>query len=1057
MSLAIAKIHAPPRPPSLLLRPRLSAQLSAQLNRQLLVVAAPAGFGKTSLLLDLLPDPQTCIAWYALDEFDNTPHVFMRYLIESVRVHDPAFGVAALRALETADDTLDGLRPVIAALASELFQLPTSVVFVLDDYHVIQSALIDQCIGLLIQYAREHAHILLSSRSIPFIPDQVQLLARGQFAGLGTQDLRFNTQEIQALLQQNYGLVVPEARAGELAAYSDGWITALVLLGHQLGWAQLVSGALQTPQATEQVYQYLVEQVFAKQPPDFQHFMLGSAVLERMTPAVLDRLPDLSQAAWYLGKLLELQLFLTRLGGDDASYRYHPLFRQFLLQRLRAEHPAWYAQLGVAAAQYYQQSEQWEHAIEAFLALGRTGEAIRVLEQAEQSLRALPQVMALKPWLDQVPASAQLLPHVVSMQGKIHMARGELEQALEQFERSASLFLAGGDAVAAADKMIWKSDNLRGLGRYQESVQASFAIAELLLAQPDTSGLRATNLLNRGSAQYELGDLRAAQASFCAARELLSESEDLVRRAQAAQYLGAVERALGSIQDALACYREALALWERAQRPLDAANTLNSLGNIHQVRGDYDEAETVLRDALGRARATKALRTQAIILCTLGDVFKDERDYMRALDAYADGLRLALEAHYAFAESYCQLGTGDVYRLLRDFVSARDWLQRAATGIQAGGSRTDYARLQLMRSKLARDQGRLDEALPRIAEAASLYRQAGDKHHQALAEFLWAQALEASGKPDEATAHLTQTASLVTALNYDQFLVVEGEESEAVLQYASTLEAVGPLYQRVLARVQPGAPHSTIVGTPGGSTSALTVFTLGQERFLRGDTLIGPLRPQVRDIFLFLLMRHPKGARPDELWEMAWPELPEARADSILHMTISRIRKTLCAVELVNGWYFLNPRRLWYDAREFERGVAVALRAQAPRTRLMRLAQALELYGGDYLQRLDGDWVLTERERLRHTWLSTELALAEAYAAQAEYEDALRHFQHLNSVEPFLEEAWQGAVQTLARMGNRAASLAYYDRYALVLREEIGLEPSTQAQALRQRILDMDG
>src|SRR5204863_7496761 len=104
-----------------------------------------------SRLLDVQPHLQVRLASYALDEFDNTPHVFMRYLIESVRVHDPAFGGPALRALETAEDTLDGLRPVIAALANELVQLPTRAVFVLDAYHVIRSALIGQLIGLLIQ------------------------------------------------------------------------------------------------------------------------------------------------------------------------------------------------------------------------------------------------------------------------------------------------------------------------------------------------------------------------------------------------------------------------------------------------------------------------------------------------------------------------------------------------------------------------------------------------------------------------------------------------------------------------------------------------------------------------------------------------------------------------------------------------------------------------------------------------------------------------------------------------------------------------------------------
>ncbi|MBI5877271.1 MAG: tetratricopeptide repeat protein [Chloroflexi bacterium] len=1055
MSLVIAKIRTPPRPANILRRPRLVGYLATQVNRQLVIVSAPAGYGKTSLLLDFAHHSGAHIAWYALDEFDNSPHVFLRYLIESIRIHDPSFGSAALHALDTAADTMESLRSVVAPIANELYQLPYSVVIVLDDYHVIHNEVISQLVAMLILYTREHAHVFISSRTVPYIPDQILLLARGQLGGLGADDMKFNVQEIQALFQQNYGLSVPEPRANELAQFCDGWITALLLLGHQLGWAELVKGAVGAPEAATRVFDYLVEQVFAKQPIDLQHFMLGSSVVDRMSPDQLNRLPGLTRAGAYLQALEAQQLFVTRLGGSEDTYSYHPLFRSFLQQRLRSEHAEWHAQLSLAAAEHYSRTQQWERAIETYLSLGREADAGTVLEQAEESLRAFPQILNVKPWLDNLHGSTQFSPHLVSLQAKVHLARGELEQAAEQFKRAAEMFLTAGDRAAAADKLIWRATALRGLGRYQACIDDCATIADLLAGLPSAVGLTALNLSNRGWAFYELGRLKEAQDDFTQARHLLSDSGDFVNQANAAQYLGIVHRALGSTAEALRYYREALGLWDRAERPADAANVLNSLGNLHYLRGEFDEAETVLREALSRSQTTKAMRTQAIVLCTLGDVHKDQREYSKALELFGDGLRVALEAHYAFASTYCQMASADIYRLLGDFVRAHDWLEAASASITASGSATEYARLLLMRGKLARDQGRMDEALASIEEAAGLLHQASDKHLEALAEFLWAQLLDLSGRTDEAAPHLICAAELVEVLGYDQFLVVEGDESASILQHASTLGRVAPTFQRILERVRPFAPR---LGAPTASTSSapvVAVFTLGQERYLVDSGEVTQLRPQVRDVFLFLLARHPRGARPDELWELAWPDLPERRADDILHMTITRIRKALCPVELVNGWYFLAPQRVWYDAREFERGLAGAARAQTARTRIPRLVQALDLYAGDYLTRLDEQWVLVERERLRKVWINAQISLASSYTELQDYESALQVYQRLNVEEPFLEEAWQGAVQTFARMGNRAAALAYYERFESVLLEDLGIEPGAEAQALRSRIVNM--
>jgi two-component SAPR family response regulator len=232
----------------------------------------------------------------------------------------------------------------------------------------------------------------------------------------------------------------------------------------------------------------------------------------------------------------------------------------------------------------------------------------------------------------------------------------------------------------------------------------------------------------------------------------------------------------------------------------------------------------------------------------------------------------------------------------------------------------------------------------------------------------------------------------------------------------------------------------------------LMVETLGRERVRSGTAEELHVRPQVRELFFFLLSRHPKGARSDELGDLFWPRLTGKRVDGTLQMTVTRIRQSLCPVEFTNGWYRLAPGRLWYDVFEFQRALEVAYRAQRPQARIARLLDALEYYGGDYLLRMDHPWVLVERERLRKAYLSALLNLARAHSEAHDDATALSVYERAYREEPLLEPAWQGAIQTQLRLGNRARALAQYREIDALLRQELGVLPSQELQTLYHQI-----
>ncbi|MBI5033018.1 MAG: tetratricopeptide repeat protein, partial [Chloroflexi bacterium] len=1002
---AISKIHLPPRRNGLLRRPRLIDHLHAQIERQLVAIVAPAGYGKTSLLLDWAHDADFPVAWYMLDEFDNSPHTFLTYLIESIRVQFPKFGTQALTALEQSADTIMRLQPVIRLIANEMLHLSDHLVVVLDDYHVIENKMIGELIELLVRYAGDSCHLFINSRTLPHIQDQLLLRARDQMSGVGTAELRFTAPEIQALVEQNYGLSVSAHRAHELAQITDGWITALLLMGQQTGWRDLVQGALAMPDTVQPVFDYLAEQVFSRQSEGMRHFLLGSCVLTPLNCEMLDQLPGLADSKHYLETLAGQPFFLTRLGGDDNLYEYHPLLREFLKTRLQNENPTWFEQLSLACAEKYRQQGEWDRAVEIYLELGETTKAARVLESVAESLRKLAEISSATRWVEQLPTDlTSQSPYLSSLRGKINMARGLQEEAVVLFDASARMFARARDYEAAADQRVWKGTALRFLGRYRESLTESKKVDALLKRLPrhiSPTPLRAASLHLRGLAEYRLGKLAKAYLDLKRARDLFLTTSDLSSLANVYSDLGITARAMGHLTEAIEHYKQALALWERLGHVSAAANALNNLGFAYLLQGKTEQAEKVLQDALAKSRQGGVLRIEAGVLSTLGDLYRDLGEYPQALEFYRDRLRTSQEGNDAGLIFYSQLFTGEVYRRMGDVAQAREWLDKAARSIEAGKSAIELGQWKFAQGLLVAEEGQLKSGTMLIGEAAKLFGQLENKSLEALAEYHLAHLHHRQGHAEEAASHLIRTAKLVDALGYDHFLVAEGRHTHVTLEFASTLKQVGPRFKRILHRVHP-IPAPLLRRAPVASPAHfLAVYTLGQEQFVVNGDAIAEIRPQTRELFLFLLSRLPTGARKEELADKFWSDLSPDRADGVLGVTLTRIRKLPCPVSLVNGWYVLEPEHLWYDVQEFEKGLADAKRASSASLRIPRLKQTLDLYHGDYLERMESIWVIEERARLRQVYLSALISLAEAYAETSDLEAALNTFQKASQVESF--------------------------------------------------------
>ncbi|MBI4675623.1 MAG: hypothetical protein HY741_28600 [Chloroflexi bacterium] len=281
------KINKPQPKADWIKRPRLSTQLTHGLNRPLILLSAPAGFGKSTALAQWLTQTPLPSAWISLDESDNDLFVFLTYLTAAIQGIFPgtlAQSAQLRRALQ---------RPPLAHLASclinELAELPSDFVLVLDDYHAVHEPAIHDLLTELIEYAPRNTHLVLAARTDPPLA-LPKLRARRELLELRAADLRFTHEETQAFLASVKGDGITPRVAEALEVHSEGWIVGLRLGVLSVGESENPDELLSTLKAgnPRHAMDFLLTEVLVRQAPPVQNFLLRTSILDRLNGDLCD-------------------------------------------------------------------------------------------------------------------------------------------------------------------------------------------------------------------------------------------------------------------------------------------------------------------------------------------------------------------------------------------------------------------------------------------------------------------------------------------------------------------------------------------------------------------------------------------------------------------------------------------------------------------------------------------------------------------------------------------------------------------------------------------------
>jgi LuxR family maltose regulon positive regulatory protein len=581
------------------LRKRLLVLLEQGLDAKLTLVCAPAGFGKTTLIVQWhYSYPELPLAWVALDEGDNEPLRFLRYLVAAFRNFIP---VEADNILTQLNNTyLVGVETVLTSLINALTNLISdqdlqALYLVLDDYHFIQNQTVHNAIAFLLEHLPPQLHLIITSRTEPLLP-LARLRARGQFTEIRASQLRFQPEEITTFVEQDstFKTLLTDQEIAQLYTHTEGWVVGLQLA---LLWLRGRDNKLELLKSfsgsNRFVLEYLAEEVLAQQPVRVRTFLLQTSLLNRFNASLAGAVTGLEWDKEDLQQLERANLFLIALDAEGEWYRYHHLFGEFLYHLLKREATGQIRELHMKASEWFQQNGLLYEAIEHALAAPDFEQAARLLEQLAMSLVMRGELVVLDTWLTKIPDKILYThPYLCLYFALLTNLKGQIDEA----ERLLKL---GEDKI----KIAAEPDKLRHffhlrmhLAREQNKLVETLEYTRqtLRFIPESQSGSRAVASSAPSQVYINLGEVNQALKYKDSLSDALQQETSLLGQLFPGFILADLYLLQGRLQEALATHQEILKI--AAASSVNLILSYLRLGNIYLEWNQPDKAQIYLSE-----------------------------------------------------------------------------------------------------------------------------------------------------------------------------------------------------------------------------------------------------------------------------------------------------------------------------------------------------------------------------------------------------------------------------------------------------------------------------
>jgi len=797
-------------------RPRLyeKIDLAIQNGARLTLIAAPAGFGKTTAISSWAQQNGRRTAWVSLDENDNEPTIFWAYLIAALQTVQPEFG-------KNLGADLPGSLPnpieiILPELVNELAELDSPIILVLDDYHTISNQEIHDSMAFLLNHQTPQLHLAIATRADPPLPVP-RLRAQRALIELRSEDLRFNLEEARIFLNEIIGLGLTPEDIRLLERRTEGWGVGLVLAAQSMQGRSDKHEFISAFSGSHHfILEYLIEEVLNRQPDPVREFLLRTSILDQFCGPLCETVTGTENSAKILDQFHKDNLFIVPLDLEHTWYRYHHLFGDLLANHLQKEFSKEETQrLHRRASHWYEQEKRLDKAIQYALNGKDYERAADLIKQTAGEMIANGQVNVLLQWINALPESAlKGHPQLLMRLGWSTFLSGKVTQAYQILIDARQVLVtlpAGQDKDVLLGKLLAMLATLTALTPdLDEAIaQAEEALEKLPKSEPN---YRARAMRALGVCHTFLGEMEKALENLEAAKLLALEGQNKFLASEILSQIATVRKHQGKLPQAFQTYRQILDFYDLPEEAPPACLGYIGLAEIALEWNDLESAGNYLDTGIAlcyKGNIGYPLQPAYLIQGLLRQACDDKPG---ALEAIGKGENLSrmgggsLESILGLAWFQVRLNL-----LLGKVRRAEQWakgdLLPTGKSFEALPPVLDEIQNSLLAKVYLRtgETGKVFDIYDRVCKQA----QAGGRTARAIElSLLKALALQESGNKAEAFEVFKGCLELAEAGGYVRSFVEAGELVRPMLQQAASGAAHGEYAARLLRAFESSLPDA---------------------------------------------------------------------------------------------------------------------------------------------------------------------------------------------------------------------------------------------------------
>ena len=802
--LVRTKLLIPQTRPSIVPRQRLIDRLNEGASRKLILVTAPAGYGKTTLLCDWARKSQIPVVWFSLDEADNDEDRFISHLIAALSSAPDGMNIGKSAYLLRQLPQPPAVQSILTVLVNEIVEYGKEFALVLDDYHHIRDEEVQALLSNFLNYFPANLHLVLSSRTIPQL-SLARLRVQNQLVELRASDLKFSAQEVRAFLSEVMSLRLSQREMEEMEEFSEGWAASLQLAAISIR-DQGERGRSITHLTTLNrfIIDYMAEEVFADQPAEIQQFLLKTCILERFSAPLCNAVVGVDNSQTYLDFLVAENLFTSALDPEYQWFRYHQLFSDFLKEKLM-QSDIDQSTLNLRSAQWYEAEGFTAEAVSYYLNGAAFDHAVRLIDESVIDLMGRGEFTTIGKWIAELPPDVILgQPRIAIAQEWSSMIRNPvlfwasaaqrmdyLAGVLEvQPEELRSRLVSDGISRERRNQLCEYAIILAFVSRQEGKFEQAISMFELAYSHlsSDSKTMRALAKGGLGSIFIRTGEVDKAERAFADAAAASSQANSILFQSVCIGFQALMQVYKGQLNKAKRTYEQGIELMSDRigpNAPL-TGQVWVGLSDVYREQNALSIALEYVNEGIKRGEVVQdidALRDGYITLARVKHAADDVEGSQQALHAakvVAERTQIReLINQVESWEARLALMQGDI-RTAKGWVSRRQ-IQQSSIQIDMQSiffdERATYASFLLSTKELERASEWLDYLLKRLDGT-------GKKHELIAVLILQAKCSKAQGRYDEAIRLLGQALLLGESGGYVRVFLDEGPTLAALLRSA---------------------------------------------------------------------------------------------------------------------------------------------------------------------------------------------------------------------------------------------------------------------------------